>query len=537
MGAEAPVQERPARRGSWRPLATLRARLAGLDAPDGRLHWLRRDEGWDPAQDRRRVLAAFGVAIAASLLKFGVAQWFGGELGYLGFVAAVVVGSWVAGFRGGILTTVLCALAEATIFRGLTEDPLGTPNGLLRVCVFAFDGFLVSVVTSGLRRALNRERTARGRSESLLLAQRTASDVADRDRRALRALIDSIGEGVVVLGPDGRVSLANQTATAILGGALPTDLAELRRRVGLGPSDAAEDPDGTPPGDESTPAGSPQAAQLADGRWLETTISRADLGSPAADDPSSVIVVVRDVTRAKEAEAAREAFFGVLSHELRTPVTTIFGNAKVLRRPSRRDNAEELLSDIEVEAERLNRIVEDLLALSRVEGGISIDGEPLLIQHLVQPVVKSEAQRWPHVRFWAGMPPGLPAVLGERTYVEQVLRNLVSNAGKYGRPGSWVTVVAEATATEVEVRVRDTGIGIDAETADRLFELYYRAPSSARSVTGSGIGLYVSRGLVTAMGGRIWAQPRAGGGSEFGFSLPRCEVDLDPQAVAEEVAT
>ena len=84
--------------------------------------------------------------------------------------------------------------------------------------------------------------------------------------------------------------------------------------------------------------------------------------------------MLRDVTRAREAEAAREAFLGVLSHELRTPVTTIFGWAKVLQRPGRRTDRVEMLADIEVEADRLYRIVEDLLALTRVEGGIRVDG-------------------------------------------------------------------------------------------------------------------------------------------------------------------
>ena len=116
-------------------------------------------------------------------------------------------------------------------------------------------------------------------------------------------------------------------------------------------------------------------------------------------------------------------------------MTAIFGYAKVLQRPARRDDQAELLGDIEAEADRLYRIVEDLLALSRVEGGITIDGEPLLVQHLAEPVVASEARRWDRINFETSLPLDLPAVFGERTYVEQVLRNLASNAAKYGTPG------------------------------------------------------------------------------------------------------
>jgi signal transduction histidine kinase len=112
--------------------------------------------------------------------------------------------------------------------------------------------------------------------------------------------------------------------------------------------------------------------------------------------------------------------------------------------------------------------------------------------------------------------------------VEQVLRNLVSNAAKYGAVGSAVTVTAQETGAEVEIRVLDEGVGIDPEEAGRLFNLYYRSPRTARQTAGAGIGLFVCRGLVTAMGGRVWATPRPGGGSEFGFSLARCDDDRIP---------
>jgi signal transduction histidine kinase len=206
-------------------------------------------------------------------------------------------------------------------------------------------------------------------------------------------------------------------------------------------------------------------------------------------------------------------------------VTTIFGYAKILQRPAQREDQAELLGDIEAESDRLYRIVEDLLALSRVEGGITIDGEPVLVQHIVDPVVASESPRWPGITFETVLPLDLPAVFGERTYVEQVLRNLASNAAKYGTPGTTVTIEAEEGDGEVIVRVLDRGVGVRPEEADRLFELFYRSPQSARTASGAGIGLYVSRGLITAMGGRIWVNPREGGGSEFGFTLPRYRDD------------
>ena len=371
--------------------------------------------------------------------------------------------------------------------------------------------------------------TARDVSERIDVQAQLTRIAGDERRQAaeLRAVIQAMGEGILVVDPGGRIALANDAALGLLP-ELPERLSELGATLGVQDLDhALEAVD-----EAATSTDEPRTVALPDGRWVEVSVYPADLGGGLVEGGRpSRIVVVRDVTRARDAEAAREAFLGVLSHELRTPVTTIFGYAKVLQRSTRREDRNEMLADIEVEADRLYRIVEDLLALSRVEGGITIEGEPLLVQHLAEPVVASEAQRWSQVQFETDLPSELPAVFGERTYVEQVLRNLVSNAGKYSPPGSTVTVSASGTPSEVLVRVLDRGPGVQTDEAERLFELYYRSPVTARTAAGAGIGLYVGRGLITAMGGRIWAKERPGGGSEFGFSLPRCDEDPIPAAV------
>jgi PAS domain S-box-containing protein len=379
--------------------------------------------------------------------------------------------------------------------------------------------------------------TARDISERIDVEARLARIAGDERRQAaeLRALIQGLGEGVLVIDPPGRIAMANHAARAILGPDLEAGLAEIERSDRDRTSAEAPTTDslavrGGPDVDPTALAGAApggsRTVQLADGRWLEVAVYDADIMGPPTDaGPASRIVVVRDVTDARNGEAAREAFLGVLSHELRTPVTTIFGFAKVLQRRSHRTDQAEMLADIEIEADRLYRIVEDLLALSRLQAGITVEGEPLLLQHLARPVVESEAQRWDGISFEVLLPADLPAVFGERTYVEQVLRNLTSNAGKYSPPGSTVRVEAEQTPGDVLVRVLDRGIGFDPEEADQLFDLHYRSPKSARQAAGAGIGLYVGRGLVSAMGGRIWARPRPGGGSEFGFSVPRYTTD------------
>jgi K+-sensing histidine kinase KdpD len=247
------------------------------------------------------------------------------------------------------------------------------------------------------------------------------------------------------------------------------------------------------------------------------------MGVGLATAGEETIVVMRDVTEARRREAVRETFIGVLSHELRTPVTTIFGGAKLLARESSTLDEEmkrTIFQDIHEEAERLQRLVEDVVALNRfAEDAGDIGWEPVLIQRLLPRVVASEESRWPGVTFALDIAPKLPTVTADPTYVEQVIRNLVSNAAKYGGVGSTVTVAAEAGQGEVLVRVLDDGPGFPAEETSRLFELFYRSPGTAGSATGAGIGLFVSARLIAAMRGRIWASPREDGGAEFGIAL------------------
>ena len=226
----------------------------------------------------------------------------------------------------------------------------------------------------------------------------------------------------------------------------------------------------------------------------------------------------------RRANALREAFIGVISHELRTPITTIYGLSKMLRQrldSLSADVRNQAMEDVEAEADRLYRLVEDLLVLSRAERGrVEISSDPIVIAHVLRRAVDSEAARWPTREFGLSVEGPLALVLGEETYIEQILRNLLTNAAKYSQSGSAVRVTAGTEDGEVAVRVLDEGIGIPETDTDELFELFYRAPDASRQAAGAGIGLFVCRQLVEAMGGRIWARTRDDGGAEVGFALP-----------------
>lgn len=233
----------------------------------------------------------------------------------------------------------------------------------------------------------------------------------------------------------------------------------------------------------------------------------------------------------EQAQRQRQAFFGVLSHELRTPITTIYGGTRVLRRSDGRmafEARRQLLDDVADEAERLYRLVEDLLVLSRAErDAVVVSAEPILIQHLIVRAVESERQRSPRAEMRVETSSGLPPVMGDATLVEQVMRNLLSNAVKYGGTDGTIAVSAVATGAWLEVRVTDEGPGLDPDTRERVFELFYRATDAPSRAQGAGIGLYVCRTLIEAMGGDIWVRSLMPRGTEFGFRLRAYEADAD----------
>ena len=370
----------------------------------------------------------------------------------------------------------------------------------------------------GTRTIVAIARDIRDRIEAQVRLQRLAE--AEHARAAeLNAVIRAMGEAVVVCTIDGAITLSNPAAGALFPGLEARSYDDILAQLA--------DPDGTAP--RLVEQGGPTELRTAGDpeRWIELSTYPVNSGSILGSSADETIVMMRDVTQARRLEAVRQTFIGVLSHELRTPVTTIFGGAKLLARPNSNLDPETKLGifrDIHEEAERLQRLVEDVVALNRFgEDAGEIGWEPVLIQRLLPRVVQSEDGRWPGVAFELDVEAGLPTVSADPTYVEQVVRNLLSNAAKYGGLDSTVTIRAGAGDREVIVRVLDDGPGFPVEETERLFELFYRSPGTATIAGGAGIGLFVCARLIRAMGGRIWAKPRQSRGAEFGFALPELD--------------
>ena len=225
----------------------------------------------------------------------------------------------------------------------------------------------------------------------------------------------------------------------------------------------------------------------------------------------------------RRASELKTALLNAVSHELRTPLASILASAgSLLQRDVRwtADDRDAFAADIEQQARRLDRVVGDLLDLSRVESGALRPTKDLHeIGALIDDVVGRAMDRGTH-RIVARIPEDLPPARVDRVAIEHVISNLIDNAMKYAPEGSSIEVSARAHNAELVVEVSDEGPGVPAAAIPFVFEPFYRARTGGVRPSGLGLGLAVAKGLVQAHGGRIWVRMREGGGAAFAFALP-----------------
>jgi signal transduction histidine kinase len=237
------------------------------------------------------------------------------------------------------------------------------------------------------------------------------------------------------------------------------------------------------------------------------------------------IYAFRDVSSDRLVEQLKSGFVSTVSHELRAPLTSIYGFAETLLREDVAFGADErrtFLSYIASEAERLTGIVDALLSVARLEAGdLQVQLVPTDLRDVVTDVVSSVQQDVVNGRrFVIDVPEEPLAASADRDKVRQILTNLVDNAVKFSPHGGTVTVAARRTPDAVQVRVADEGSGVPSGEQEHIFRKFYRADAAGPNAGGTGLGLFIARGLATAMGGRLWVDPEAAGGASFVFELP-----------------
>jgi len=350
--------------------------------------------------------------------------------------------------------------------------------------------------------------------------------------------LEALGVAVYTTDRDGRITFYNEAATLLWG-----------RRPELGEMWCGSWrlfwPDGTPLAHDKCP----MAIALRQGRTVrgyEAIAERPD-GSRVAFVPYPTVIedaegrvigavnVLVDITRQYRAEAAAHAaravqdeFLALVSHELRTPVTTIFGNARLLReRPDLQDRPAAMVADIEIDAERLLTVVENLLTLTRGAATGHVEREPQVIARVLTRVVASFERRHRGRTISLAIEDPHAIVDADQGYLELLIGNLLSNANKYSPMSEPIEVGLRRNGAAVEIDFRDRGIGIAAEDVEELFSTFFRADAARKISGGVGIGLSACKLIVELLGGRIWARPRDGGGAVFGFALPLTSDPID----------
>ncbi|MBI2854041.1 MAG: PAS domain S-box protein [Chloroflexi bacterium] len=237
-----------------------------------------------------------------------------------------------------------------------------------------------------------------------------------------------------------------------------------------------------------------------------------------------IAAFVRDITERKKAEQIKDEFIGLVSHEMKTPLTVMLGGLHTLIADGKSLTNEErdnLLQDACLESEALADIIENMLELSRAQANrIVLKTNRVVLEELLHEVVGRIMQQHGVRRVSIEVPPGVLAVNADRTRLVRVLHNLVDNAFKYSPAHSAIRVFARRDGNSLVIGVSDRGRGISLENQAKLFQPFERLGRDSANKPGSGIGLVVCKRLVEAHGGRIWVESEAGKGSTFYFTLP-----------------
>ena len=377
----------------------------------------------------------------------------------------------------------------------------------------------------GLRATARSFNDLRGESaerlEALEALQRDLSDrLAERDQ--LERALASTGDMVIAVDSDARVRYLNPSAQITLG-------SPDRELLGAPLLDAVEDPDLYGAVRQAIDDGSPAVlVVLRSERRFRTVV--APVSAVAQTGPWSVVLAMHDLSDLYEAEVARRDFFINASHELRTPLASISAAAETLEIARSPEDSQRFRAIIQSEAERMGQLVEEMLALARLESGLTepemqVVGMESLLQDAVDSI-RPQAEREGLLLSYAGLNGGPETmIMADPELVERAVLNLLHNAVKFTDEGGAIEVLAEAgddgdPAPMVWIRVHDTGIGIEPAEQSRIFQRFYRIDRARQSGGGTGLGLAVVRHIAEVHGGAVSLQSTPGEGSTFGFSVP-----------------
>ncbi|MBS3918629.1 MAG: ATP-binding protein [Deltaproteobacteria bacterium] len=342
-----------------------------------------------------------------------------------------------------------------------------------------------------------------------------------KERDYLQTILKGMAEGVLVVDSRSRILMTNEALRKFL--SLSYDVTdriplEIIRNAALEEAIQKVIKNGTNISFELN-------IPISGGKTLECNV--VSLPPSSKEVERGAIAVFHDITRLKELEKIRQDFVANVSHELRTPLTTIKGYAETLLEGALKEEvAFGFVQVIKRHTDRLTKIVEDLLILSKIESKkFLLQEEGISIPDLISDVMdymREAAEKKKISIDRSGISPGL-FLEADRNYLEQVFVNLIDNSIKYTQEGGKIAISAiEKNGKEIEFSIKDNGIGIPKEDLPRIFERFYRVDKGrSQELGGTGLGLSIVKHIVQAHCGRVWAESQLGEGSTFYFTLPR----------------
>ena len=356
---------------------------------------------------------------------------------------------------------------------------------------------------------------------------------AERRRDELNAVIEGMGEGIAIADREGLVERINSLGRSILGvGQEQVEghpIIEIARQIELRQTDGSLLPVDRWPMSRAIRGELFRGAEVVQVSADGTTRNLLFSSGVVRDETGGVqlsMTLFRDITPIRERERAREEFISVVAHDLRSPLTVITGFAGLLLRlpaerhvqPQERRAAESILAS----SKRLERMVGDLMDASRIEASrLVISMERIELPKLVQEVVDRVADTLGGHQVRVKVLGNIPPLQADPSRLEQLLVNLLSNAGKYSFPNTEILLTIGLREKDVMVSVTNWGQGVPQEDREAIFSRFKRARDAETSkVPGLGLGLYIAKGLVEAHGGRIWVESEMGKTTTFLFTLP-----------------
>lgn len=362
--------------------------------------------------------------------------------------------------------------------------------------------------------------TVLGRNAAAVISSAQAYLQIASEKQQLEYTLQSMASGLMLIAPNERIQLMNSAAARILG--IDAKTAPGRPFQEIIPSDEIK---------EFLNVAAKQDGECAKEFVLEEHFYQTQTSKVRDEKRHDIglLCIFNDVTDLRNVERMKTDFVSTVSHELRTPLTAIKGFISTLLGDPEGDFYDqatrmEFYGIIDSECDRLVRLINDLLNVSRIERGLPLhlNFDSIDINTIVEKCIGFQRSYTTKHTLTTALPAASPQIVADRDKMEQILHNLVSNAIKYSPDGGTITVGATDEGDKVRFAVTDQGMGIPPEHIDKIFQRFHRVhQGDSQRVGGTGIGLFLVKSLVEAHGGIIWVESALGTGSTFYFTIPK----------------